>query len=175
MSKLSLAAQLEALLFVANEPLPASRLAELTTSDATAVSAALSELSENLSTRGLRLTELDSAYQLVTAPEADSAVRRYLEAETRTDLTRAALETLAIIAYRGPVTRSQLDELRGVASETMIRNLLQRGLITEAGRSREPGKPLLYTVSHAFLRHFGLTSLSELPPLENKPQAAHEN
>lgn len=178
MSKPDLAAQLEALLFVANEPLPLARLAELTETEPDAVQAALAQLTANRTSSGLRLTELGGAYQLVTAPTADDTVRRYLEAETRTDLSRAALETLAIVAYRGPLTRAQLDEVRGVASDTMIRNLLQRGLITEAGRTDEPGRPQLYTVSHAFLRHFGLSSLADLPPLEaahSGTNPAHEN
>lgn len=178
MSKPDLAVQLEALLFVANEPLTIARLAGLAEAQPEAVQAALTHLAATRSGGGLRLTELNGAYQLVTAPAADAAVRRYLEAETRTDLSRPALETLAIVAYRGPVTRSQLDELRGVASDTMIRNLLQRGLITEAGRADEPGRPLLYAVSHAFLRHFGLSSLADLPPLdtaETRAKATYEN
>jgi segregation and condensation protein B len=161
----SVTLQLEALLFVANEPLSSSRLADLTGADETTVRRSLTDISAHLDSRGWRLACLDDRYQLVTAPEADVTIRQYLQAETRTELSRAALETLAIIAYRGPITRLALEEIRGVASDTMLRNLLQRGLITEAGRSTEPGRPVRYNVSHGFLQHLGLTSLADLPPL----------
>ncbi len=160
--------QLEATLFVANEPLSAARLAELSNSDESTVIHALQALTTSLQGRGWRLCELHGRYQLISAPEAEAIVRRYLETETRTELSKAALETLAIIAYRGPITRSQLDDIRGVASDTMLRSLLQRGLIVEASRAKEPGRPMQYHVSPAFLQHFGLESLAALPPL---PQA----
>jgi segregation and condensation protein B len=101
-----------------------------------------------------------------------SLVRRFLQEETNSELSKPALETLAIVAYRGPVTKSQIEAIRGVASETMLRNLLARGLILEAGKSQEPGRPIRYAISHSFLQHFGLTSAAELPPL---PGAANEN
>lgn len=157
---------LEAVLFVANEPLTTARLAELTEVEQDAVSAALAELAAARAGSGLQLAEHAGAWRLVTAPAADLAVRRYLEAETRAELSKPALETLAIIAYRGPLTKARLDELRGVTSDAMVRNLLARGLITEAGHADEPGKPVLYGVSHTFLQHFGLSSLAELPALE---------
>lgn len=168
----SLGRQLEALLFVANEPLSLARLAELTEAEPESVQGALAALQHERADSGLRITELGGTYRLVSAPATDTVVRRYLEAETRTELSRAALESLAIIAYRGPVTKAALEELRGVASDTMVRNLLQRGLIVEAGRADEPGKPTLYAVSHSFLQHFGLTSLAELPPLEQPTEAS---
>ncbi|HSX02447.1 MAG TPA: SMC-Scp complex subunit ScpB [Candidatus Saccharimonadia bacterium] len=161
----SVTALLEAVLFVANEPLGVARLAQIIEHEEATVQQGLRELGESLAGRGLQLTELDGQYRLVTTPAADGPVRRYLQAEARAELSRPALETLAIVAYRGPVTRAQLDELRGVASETMLRNLLQRGLIAEKGAAEEPGHPTLYGVSQTFLQHFGLGSLSELPPL----------
>ncbi len=157
---------LEALLFVANEPLTAGRLAQLTEQDLAEVEPALMQLEAKLANSGLQLVCHNGEYRLVTAPAATEAVRRYLQAETRSDLSKPALETLAIIAYRGPLTRTRLDDIRGVASDTMLRNLLARGLITEQGTATEPGKPTLYAVSHTFLNHFGLASLKELPPLE---------
>ncbi|HSX01075.1 MAG TPA: SMC-Scp complex subunit ScpB [Candidatus Saccharimonas sp.] len=169
MSKLSLIDQLEALLFVANDPLTIERLAALTSSTEAEVATALTELGQRLG-EGLQLMQHEGTYRLVTAPAADTVVRQYLEAETRTELSRPALETLAIIAYRGPLTKAQLDELRGVASDAMLRNLLQRGLISEQGPAKAPGRPMRYGVSHAFLEHFGLSSLAELPPLE-EPKA----
>ena len=161
----------EALLFVVNEPLTTPRLAELTGHNTTEIEAALKQLSTKLSGSGLLLTHHNHEYRLVTAPAAASVIRQYLQAETRSDLSRPALETLAIIAYRGPLTRTQLDEIRGVASDTMLRNLLSRGLITEQGVASEPGQPTLYSVSHTFLQHFGLGSLQDLPPLEETAEA----
>ncbi len=166
MSKPSLLAQIQALLFVANEPLSTSRLAELTGHKESEVRQALTKLTTHLTGSGLALTSLNDHYRLVTTPEADPVVRRYLEAGARSDLSKPALETLAIIAYRGPITRAALDEIRGVASEVMLRNLLQRGLISEQGSAAEPGKPTLYGVSHTFLQHFGLSSLTDLPQLQ---------
>jgi segregation and condensation protein B len=171
MSKLSLMQQLQALLFVANEPLSLTSMSQLTDSQAQDVENALAELTKGLQATGLRLSRLNDHYELVTMPEANELIRRYLENQARTELSKPALETLAILAYRGPLTRAAVDEIRGVASEMMLRNLLQRGLISEQGKAKTPGRPALYGVSHSFLRHFGLASLEELPPL---PTAAEE-
>jgi segregation and condensation protein B len=167
----ALMTQVEALLFVANEPLSAARLAELTEQPEAAVTQALTDIEAGLAQRGWHLSQLAGRYQLVTAPAAAEVVRRYLQAESRSELSKAALEALAIIAYRGPLTRTQLEEIRGVASDTMLRNLLQRGLIREQGHAAEPGRPVRYGVSQAFLHHFGLPSLQALPPLP-EPDAA---
>ena len=177
MPELSLAAKLQAILFVASEPMTVERLAEATETDAPAVSATLDELAQSLAGTGIRLSDLDGAHRLVSAPEAADTVRRFLQDESKSELTRPALETLAIVAYRGPLTKSQIEQIRGVASETMLRNLLTRGLINEAGKSSEPGRPMLYAISHTFLQHFGLTSARDLPPLEEatleKEEDAH--
>ena len=159
-----LAIIIEAILFTASEPLSVGQLAKLTSAAEGEVTSALADISGRL-TGGIRLSHISGTYRLVTAPEASGAVRSYLEDSSRQDLSRPALETLAIVAYKGPLTKSAIEEIRGVASETMVRNLLARGLIAEAGRSPEPGRPQLYAVSHTFLQHFGLTSAAELPPL----------
>jgi segregation and condensation protein B len=172
MPKPSLADQLEAVLFVAAEPLPADRLATATGASPAATTQALTELEQRLE-GGIRLSHLHGRYRLVTAPDTAATVRQFLQYEAKTELTRPALETLAIIAYRGPITKAAIEQIRGVASETMLRNLLARGLITEAGKSNEPGRPLLYTVSHGFLQNFGLTGLHDLPPIpDTTPEAA---
>ena len=163
MSQLS--ARIEAVLFVSGEPLSTARLAELTGETIKDVETAFTDLSEQLADRGIRLSQHHDGYRLNTAPEADAVVRAYLQDESHTDLTKAALETLAIIAYRGPISKSGVEEIRSVASDTMLRNLMQRGLIVESGRSEEAGRPMLYSVSHSFLHHFGLGSLHDLPPL----------
>jgi segregation and condensation protein B len=163
MSELALA--LEALLFVAAEPVPVATLVEVTLHPDEDVRAALDELSNCLEPTALRLQNHRDAWQLVTAPDLAPLVTTYLQGEAKTELSRAAFETLAMVAYRGPVSRADIDELRGVSSDTMIRNLLQRGLIIEQGRADTPGRPVLYGVSHRFLQHVGLTSLTDLPPL----------
>jgi segregation and condensation protein B len=159
---------LEAVLFTASEPLSVTRLAEATGEKPEAVKAALEVLRGRL-TGGTQLAEAGGSYRLTTAPAAADVVRQFVESTNRQELSRPALETLAIIAYKGPITKGNLDTVRGVASDTMVRNLLARGLITEAGRSSEPGKPPQYAVSHAFLQHFGLSGTHELPPLPEAP------
>jgi segregation and condensation protein B len=171
MSESTLADDLEAILFAAGEPMSAKRLGEALASSPEAIDQALTAIERRL-THGVRLARTGGTYRLVTAPESAATVRKFLNDSSSQELTRPALETLAIIAYRGPITKSGVEQIRGVASETMLRGLLSRGLITEAGKSREPGHPKQYEVTHAFLAHFGLTSSNDLPPL---PEAAHEN
>ncbi len=172
MAKPALSTILEALLFTASEPLSTAKLAKLAGCTPDEAKTALSIIAQQL-TGGIRLSRAEGTYRLVTAPEASAAVRSFLEDASRQDLSKPALETLAIVAYKGPLTKSAIEEIRGVASDAMIRNLLARALITESGRSPEPGRPQLYAVSHTFLQHFGLTSTAELPPL---PEATpHEN
>jgi segregation and condensation protein B len=172
MANPALTHQLEALLFVASEPLTTERLAAIVGATPEAATQALKELEQHLQ-GGIRLSHIHGRYRLVTAPDAADTVRAFLQDEVKTELTRPALETLAIIAYRGPLTKTAIEQIRGVASDTMLRNLLARGLITEAGKSNEPGRPLRYTVSHTFLQTFGLTSLRDLPPVpETTPETS---
>lgn len=164
--------KLEAVLFSAAEPLALTGLAKALGVSTSDVQAAIAVLQHRLN-GGIRLAKAGNSYRLVTAPEAAAAVRAFLEDSSRSDLSRPALETLSIVAYRGPVTKSAVEAIRGVNSESMIRNLLARGLIVEAGHSNEPGQPTQYAVSHAFLQHFGLTSTDDLPPLPKGGK--HEN
>ena len=161
--------QLQAILFVAPGPVTIEELATATNAPAEDVNHELEILAAAFQDSGIRLSQLDGQYRLVSAPEAAAAVRNFLQDQANSDLSRPALETLAIVAYRGPLTKTALETIRGVASETMLRNLLSRGLIMEAGKSPEPGRPQLYAVSHGFLSHFGLTSTGELPPLPESP------
>jgi segregation and condensation protein B len=165
MAELALDAVLEALLFTATEPLSIAQLAAAAGDVPAADVRAALEILEARLQAGIRLSAADGSYRLVTAPEAAKLVQNYLDDSQRQDLSRPAMETLAIVAYKGPLTKSQIEAIRGVSSEAMLRGLLGRGLITEAGRSSEPGRPQLYGVSHAFLQHFGLTSAKDLPPL----------
>ncbi len=165
---LSLAAQLEALLFVALEPVTPGQLAAALESTTAEVNSALDDLDASLRTRGLRLQRFSGRVQLTTAPETGEAIERFLGLEATSHLSRAALETLAIIAYQQPVTRPQVDSIRGVNSDGVMRSLLSKGLIQEGGRAEGPGRPILYSTTPEFLQHFGLNSLNELPPLELK-------
>lgn len=159
-----LAAELEALLFVADRPLTTAELAELATVTPAAVAAGLATLADDLEARGIRLQELDGSWQLTTAPDVADTVRRYAE-RTEGRLSPAAVEALAVVAYQQPVTRGDVERARGVDSDSVMRSLLHRRLIVEAGRRDSPGRPILYRTTFTFLERFGLESLEGLPPL----------
>jgi segregation and condensation protein B len=164
-TELSLAAKIEAMLFVSAEPVPVAQLSQALDVTASVVERGLKELDESLSTRGLRLQRNAGRVQLTTAPELAELVELFLGLEATTHLSRAALETLAIIAYQQPCTRPQVDSIRGVNSDGMMKSLLSKGLVQEAGRTDGPGRPILYSTTPEFLQHFGLNSIIELPPL----------
>lgn len=161
-----LKASLEALLFVAVEPVTPGQLAEALEIPASEVEHGLAELAKDLSMGGLRIQHNAGRVQLTTAPELAREVERFLGLEAQTALSRAALEVLAIIAYEQPVTRPQIDAIRGVNSDGVLKSLLHKGLIQEVGRAEAPGRPILYTTTAEFLQQFGLNSLAELPPFE---------
>jgi segregation and condensation protein B len=166
---LPLSVKLEAMLFVAAEPVATSQLAEALDVSTSVVERGLNELDASLSTRGLRLQRHAGRVQLTTAPELAELIERFLGLEATSHLSRAALETLAIIAYQQPVTRPQIDSIRGVNSDGMMKSLLSKGLILESGRAEGPGRPILYSTTPEFLQHFGLNSILEMPPLA-KPE-----
>jgi segregation and condensation protein B len=163
---LSVEARLEALLFVSAAPVAPLRLAEALGLSLGEVEAALARLDTSLAAGGLRLQRHRGGYSLTTAPRAAADVARLLDLESSAHLTRAALETLAIIAYRQPATRPLIDSIRGVNSEASVHTLVRYGLVEESGRGEGPGRPILYTTTQDFLNHFGLRSLGDLPPLE---------
>ncbi len=162
---LPLSVKLEALLFVAAEPATTAQLAEVLDVAPSVVERGLNELNASLATRGLRLQRHAGRFQLTTAPQLAELIERFLGLEATTHLSRAALETLAIIAYQQPVTRPQIDAIRGVNSDSMMKSLLNKGLILESGRADGPGRPFLYSTTPEFLQHFGLNSILEMPPL----------
>lgn len=125
--------------------------------------------------RGLRLVQIKDTYQLSTKPDYYGYIKEITRHQEKTGLSRAALETLAIIAYRQPVTRLAVDELRGVSSSSAIQRLLDRGLICDGGRLEAPGRPILYKTTHAFLKTMGLTSLKEIPEFEIFSQGKQES
>lgn len=157
----------ESLLFVADEPVQVDRLASVLQVGLDQVEAALGELSQDCEQhRGVRLQFKGQRVQMVTAPEATEYIRRFLGLELTSRLSSAALETLAIVAYRQPVTRAQIEAVRGVNSDSVLRTLVNRGLIREAGRLEQAGRPIIYATTFEFLQQFGLSSLDELPALE---------
>jgi segregation and condensation protein B len=158
----------EALLFVAEEPLPLARLQEvLADEDPAATEATIRELAERLEEegRGLMVQEVAGGFRLATRPEAHAWIQR-LQQVKPAKLSRPALETLAIIAYKQPITRAEIEAIRGVAVDGVIRTLLERGLIRMLGRKAEAGRPILYGTSTDFLEHFGFKDLGDLPSLK---------
>jgi segregation and condensation protein B len=157
--------QLEALLFVAERPLSRREIAAAAGVDRAIVDARLGDLEMSLVGRGIRLLLDGERVELATAPEAGALIARYVGVDA-IRLTPAALETLAIVAYRQPVTKAAVERIRGVDSDYTLRSLLHRRLIVELGRAETPGRPYLYGTGFEFLERFGLTSLEELPPLD---------
>lgn len=158
----------EALLFIAERPLTTSELGALAGVPRLQAEAALAALGERLEEdgRGIRLQRNDDAWQLVTAPEVGNRLATYASREEGR-LSPAALEALAVVAYRQPCTRGDVERVRGVDSDYVIRSLLHRRLIAEIGRRETPGRPALFGTTFTFLERFGLTSLDELPPLSS--------
>jgi len=163
-----LRALLEALLFVSHEPLSAERLVMvLGEAKKTEVVQALHQLRDELDRerRGVQLVEVAGGYQLRTRPDYSSWIKRLEKTKAAPKLSRSALESLAIIAYRQPVTRAEIEQIRGVETSTVLRTLLERKVVRIVGRKEVPGRPILYGTTRLFLQQFGLRELSELPPL----------
>jgi segregation and condensation protein B len=162
---LSLSAKLEALLFVAPGAVAPAQLAAALALPVNEVEKGLVELEAQVQQGGLRLQRHHGRVQLTTAPETAPLVERFLGLEATSHLSRAALETLAIIAYQQPVTRPEVDSIRGVNSDGVLKSLLSKGLVQEVGRAERPGRPILYSTTPDFLQYFGLNTLTDLPPL----------
>lgn len=166
---LSLPAALEALLFVADEPVETAELARALDISAPALRGQLEALAESLRTRGLRLQHQGTKVQMVTAPEAAPFIEQFFGARAEQRLSAAALETLAIIAYKQPITRPHVEALRGVDSGRAIATLRARGLVEEVGRAESVGRPVLLGTTMQFLEYFGLEHPADLPPLPGDP------
>jgi len=162
-----LKAIIESLLFVTDEPLPAGRLADLTGRTEAEVKAAIAELKEDLAStgQGIRLKSVAGGVRLYTDPKNRVYIEKLILSSDFRRLTQAGLETLAIIAYRQPITRAEIAGIRGVSIDTVLANLIAKGLVKEAGREEVPGRPTLYGTTERFLESFGLDSLEELPEL----------
>lgn len=163
---LSLSALVEAILFVSPEPITAAQISNLLDITPREVKNALEELESYYQGRGIRLQYHKKKIQITSAPEAAQILENMLELETTSTLSQAALETLSIVAYQQPITRPQIDSIRGVNSDGVLRTLLNKGLIDDIGRAEGPGRPILYSTTTEFLKHFGLSSYEELPPLD---------
>jgi len=162
---LNLEASIEALLFVSSNAVSSKQISDVLGVTSRVVEKALKSMEDSFKNRGIRIQKSREGYKLTTAPEAASIIESYLNLDTSSRLTQASLETLAIVAYQQPVTRPMIDAVRGVNSDSVIKNLLSKGLIEESGRSESPGRPILYTTSPEFLQYFGLSSLKDLPTL----------
>ncbi len=168
---------IEAILFVSGEPVPRRRLTEVfEASEREAAEEALAAVLGRYAGagRGVMVDEAAGGVRLVTRPELHEWLRRFFEASGSTKLSMAALETLAIVAYRQPVTAPEIQELRSVNPSGVLKTLLERRLVRIAGRKDVVGKPFLYTTTREFLVHFGLGSLEDLPPLEEFDEAFGE-
>ncbi len=157
---------IESILFVADKPINIKELANIAGFMVSEVQNVLNELENEYTNRGIRLIRKGEYFSVVSAPESAEQVSKYLNEELRHDLSRAALETLAIITYKQPLTRVEIEEIRGVNSDQMLRNLLMRGLICDVGRKETVGRPILYGTTMEFIQYFGFLKEEDLPELE---------
>lgn len=160
---------IESLLFAAGEPLSAKDISKILYDDLDFIKDVLGEMGDRYdktSSRGIKLIKLNDMYQLVTKPCNSDYVQRLLKKNVRQSLSQASLESLAIVAYKQPITRVEIDEIRGVKSESALQRLIEKGLIEETGRLDIAGRPILYGTTNEFLRYFALNDLNELPSIE---------
>ena len=170
---LRLTAPIEALLFVAGEPLSIPQMAKLVGATEVEVAATLQRIESDFTDRGIVVREVGGGYRFATSPLARNAVEAYL-LPPKTSLSTPAMEALAIVAHMQPVTKSEIESVRGVNSDSVVSTLLDRNLIAEAGRKDVVGRPMLYKTTPLFLESFGLHSLDDLPDLEREPGQALE-
>jgi segregation and condensation protein B len=163
------AAVIEALIFVSDEPISAKTIADVLKEDKDAVNETLNALAQEFNARqsGLQLREVAGGWQFATRPEYHEHVRAFLKTRPSAKLSIASLETLAVIAYRQPITVPEILEIRGVQSPSSIKTLLDKKLIVAKGRKETVGRPMMYGTSKEFLLQFGLKDLSELPSVED--------
>jgi segregation and condensation protein B len=169
-----LVGQLEAILFASDAPLPLERMAEVLEIRPLDARAALESLRLACDEpgRGLSAVEVGGGWRLVTRPEHAGVLVALQRLRLKSRLSRAAVETLTIVAYRQPISRPEIEQLRGVGSDSVVAHLLERRLIRVVGRKETPGRPVLYGTTREFLEHFGLRDLDDLPPFEPAADAA---
>jgi segregation and condensation protein B len=161
-------AVIESLLFVAGDAISLKELSHVLSMDEGTVRKIINQMMDlyNEENRGIQIIEVNSSYQFCTRPHHYEYIERLVKPQMRQGLSQAALETLSIIAYRQPITKAQIDAIRGVKSESSISRLQEKELVFEAGRLDSPGRPMIYCTTDNFLKLFGLKSLQELPPLQ---------
>jgi segregation and condensation protein B len=169
-------AAIESVLFVSGRPLERAELRKLLDVDDTSLTLGLQTLQHDLEhhRRGIRLQRLGEQVQLVTAPEMARYVAALLGLPMTAKLTTAAMETLAVISYRQPVTRAQIEAVRGVNSDRALVSLIQHGLVAEVGRAQTIGRPTLFATTPEFLQQFGITRLDQLPHVEDSPSPSSQ-
>lgn len=169
MDKMELRRSIEALLFASEKPLSPDEILEAFSSDVSAkeVKQEIEALREEYEQqrRGFRVYEIAGGFQVASAIDFAEVLKRFYQAREKKKMTPASLETLSVIAYRQPVTRADIEGVRGVNVDAAVKGLLEKGLIRIVGRKEVPGRPILYGTTREFLEHFGLKSLEELPPL----------
>ncbi len=163
---------IESVLFVADEPLTVERLTELFDGelDKKTIVEIMERISESYDGRPIQLIEVANGYKLCTKPEYGEWIKKFFREERKRTLSQAALETLAIIAYRQPITTPEIEEIRGVDVSGVLKNLLEKNLVKIMGRKDVIGRPMVYGTTQRFLEHFGLKSLSDMPSLEEFQQ-----
>ncbi len=160
---------IECILFVACEPVPVKVIASVLEMEENAAQEAVEHLRQTMARRGgLQIVRVAGGYQMCTRPEYSEYVAKFLQ-PAPSKLSKAALETLAIIAYRQPVTQPEIEAIRGVSADGITKSLLEKGLIKEVGRKQTPGRPILYATTDEFLKHFGINDLSDLPDVDELP------
>lgn len=165
-----LEAVVESILFISGEAVTLNVIAQAINMDKATTKAIINSLIEKYSNekRGIQIIEINSLYQMCTSPQCFEYIRNMYKSPQKQGLTQALLETLAIIAYKQPITKAQIEEIRGVSAEHAVNKLVEKRLVCEAGRMDTPGKPILFRTTNEFLRYFGFKSVKELPPLENE-------
>lgn len=160
---------IESLLFVSGEPIKVKEIASILECDVKFIKNLIEEMKKIYAeeNRGITIIEIEDSYSLATKKENSEFVQKLLKINVRQSLSQAALEALAIIAYKQPITRIDIDEIRGVKSDRAVQTLSEKKLIKECGRLEVPGRPILYGTTEEFLKHFGLESLNEMPSLED--------
>lgn len=154
---------IESILLVAEKPVSVKEISACTGEMASVIQKYLSELIDDYKDRGIKIIKKGEYFSLVTDPANTEIITKFLNEELRHDLSEAAVETLSIITYKQPITRMEIEEIRGVNADQIVRNLLIRGLVAEVGRKEAPGRPILYGTTMEFLQYFGLTSEEEIP------------
>lgn len=173
MEEQEMMAIVEAILFASGEPVSIKGISEILDIDTAAAERLMEQMVKSFISggRGLQIIKINDTYQLVTRPEYAEYIRKFTGATKEQSLSRACLETLSIIAYRQPVTKADIEQLRGVKCDHSIAVLLEKNLIREVGRLDAPGKPKLYGTTDLFLRSFGLSCIEDLPPLDQQETA----